>query len=290
MKNPDLSIITVNWKVADLVRRMLRSIADETKGISYEIFVVDNASGDAMNEVVEEFKKDNPDTNLRFIANDRNLGFAAANNLGIREARGRYVVLLNPDTELREDALTTMVKWLDEHPDVGIAGPKLLNPDGSVQASVRAFPMISDQVLVLLKLHHAMRNLSTLRRYFATDFDYGKTQDADQLMGAALFIRRDVFAKIGLLDEAYFIWFEEVDFCFRAKQAGERVMYVSSARIVHYGGESFSKALTLMKQKYFNASMRTYFRKYHRSRARALEIPLFLGLCLAFLISFIKRK
>lgn len=290
MKAPDVSIITVNWKVADLTARMLRSVAQHTKDVSYEIFVVDNASDDAIRETVAGFREAYPDIPVRFIGNERNLGFAAANNLAISQSSGRYVLLLNPDTSVKDDAISKMVGWLDAHSDIGVAGPRLLNADGTVQPSVRAFPRVLDQTLILLKLHHLARNLSPLQTYFADDVDYTKTQDVDQVMGAAFFVRREVFTKIGLLDEAYFIWFEEVDFCRRAKEAGFRVVYAPVADIVHHGGQSFAKAFTMTKQKYFNESMWTYFRKHEGARAWLLAAPLAVGLGLAGLVSLMRRK
>jgi hypothetical protein len=289
-ESAQISIIIVNWKVSDLVGALLYSIAKETKGITYEIFVVDNDSDDDIREVVVGFLEGHPGVKTHFIGNDRNLGFAAANNLAISQASGRYVVLLNPDTELKDDALSKMVAWMDAHPDVGLAGPKLLNADGTLQPSVRALPRLLDQTLILLKAHRYARNLPPLKRYFEDAFDYGKTQDVEQLMGAALFVRKDVFTKIGLLDEAFFIWFEEVDFCRRAQTAGFRVVYVSDIAIVHHGGESFSKSFTMTKQKYFNDSMMAYFRKHHRARAWALAVPLAVGLGLAAVVSIFRRK
>lgn len=290
MKPVDLTIITVNWKVAELVAQLLYSVAKHTKGITYEIFVVDNDSGDAIRQTVSDFREGYPHVNVHFIGNTKNLGFAAANNIAISSASGRYVVLLNPDTRLKDDALSKMVTWLDAHPDIGIAGPKLLNADGTVQPSVRAFPKIIDQTLILLKLHHFVKNLGPLRRYFAADFDYEKTQDVDQLMGAAFFVRKEVFTRIGVLDEAFFIWFEEVDFCRRAKTAGFRVVYTPIAEVIHLGGESFAKAFTTVKQEYFNTSMKTYFKKHHPHRAWLLAIPLGLGLFFAWMISLLRKK
>lgn len=290
MKLVDLSIITVNWKVAELVGQLLDSIAEHTQSISYEIFVVDNDSGDGIGETISRFRKKYPQISIQFIENKQNLGFAAANNIAIASASGRYTVLLNPDTALKDDALSSMVHWLDAHEDVGIAGPKLLNSDGTIQPSVRAFPQVMDQALILLKMHHFVKNAPALQRYFAADFNYKKTQDVDQVMGAAFFIRKEVFSTIGVLDDAFFIWFEEVDFCRRAKSAGYRIAYVATSEIVHHGGESFAKTFTVLKQKYFNASMKTYFKKHHPQRAWVLVLPLVIGLFLAKVISLARKK
>lgn len=287
----DLSIVTLNWKVAPLVAELLESVARETKGISYEILVADNGSKDGVEGVVEAFRRKHPHVALTFLAHPRNLGFAAGNNPAIRLAKGRYVVLLNPDTRVRHGALQKMVAWLDAHPEVGVAGPKLLNPDGSVQASVRRDPGTLDQAMILLKLHRLARGAPPLRRYFADDFRYNEEAEVEQVMGAAFFVRREVFEKIGLLDERFFIWFEEVDFCKRARQAGWKVAYVPSAEVVHHGGASFAQAMTLAKQKLFSRSMRAYFRKHRGGLAAALlALPALIGLGAAAMYSLWKSS
>ncbi len=280
MAIPDLSVVIVNWKVRGLVAALLESIELETSGIVYEIFVVDNASGDGIENVVAAFRRKHPRADLTFIQNGDNLGFAAANNIAIRLSKGRVVVLLNPDTEVKDGALQKMVAWMDAHPDAGIAGPRLLNADGTTQPSVRRFPMLLDQILILLKIHHLLPSLPPFKHYFAADFDYEKEQDVDQVMGAAFFVRREVFDRIGLFDERFFIWFEEVDFCKRA--AAFLVSYVPSVRILHRGGQSFAQAMTLTKQLYFSASMRTYFKKHRGDWTPViLALPALAGLLAA---------
>lgn len=285
MNKTDLSVIIVNWKVAPLVSELLHSIAEFTDGIAYEIFVVDNASGDGIKDVVADFRRVRPGVRLVFIENEKNLGFAAANNLAISQASGRHVALLNPDTRLKDDALRRMVRWMDEHPDAGVAGPKLLNPDGTVQPSVRRFPGLADQALILLKLHRLAAGASPLKRYLHAGFDYEREADVDQVMGAAFFVRSEVFRTVGLLDEGFFIWFEEVDLCKRAKEAGWRVVYTPAAEIVHHGGASFAKEMTMAKQRYFNESLERYFRKHRGAfAALVLAIPLAAGLGLAAIL------
>lgn len=283
-----LTIVTVNWKVANLVDELLGSIQANRDGLSIEVFVVDNDSSDKIEEVVAAFRA-RSDIPVTLIKNDKNLGFAAANNQAIRRSSGRIVALLNPDARVMKGALKRMVEWMDAHPEAGVAGPKLLNADGTRQPSVRRFPGLLDQALILLKVHHAWPSAPPFKKYLAADLDPSKERDVDQLMGAALFVRREVFEDIGLLDEAFFIWFEEVDFSKRAKAAGWRVVYVPSVSIIHHGGASFAKAMTFKKQRYFSASMRTYFKKHRGAWTFVvLALPMLIGLWAAAALSLWK--
>lgn len=254
----DLSIIIVNWNVKDLLKKCLESIYRETKGASFEIFVVDNASTDGSVEMVKQnFSQ------VKLTVNNKNLGFATANNQAIKISRGKYVLLLNPDTELIEDAFSIMIRRMDKHEEIGVLGPELLNSDRSLQPSVRRFPTLLSQSLILLKMHRLLPNLKTFRKYFARDFDYSREQNVDQVMGACFMIRREALEKVGGLDENFYIWFEEVDYCKRIKDAGFSVVYTPKTKLIHLGGESFVKQLSLDKQKMFNKSSRYYFRKHH---------------------------
>jgi len=254
----DISIIIVNWNVRDLLEKCLTSIFKQTQGISFEVFVIDNDSTDKSVEMVKEkFPQ------VKLIANRENRGFAAANNQGIKKARGEFVLLLNPDTEILDNALAKMVNFMRENKNVGVAGCKLLNSDKTLQPSVRRFPTLFSQVLILFKIHHFLPNLKTFRQYFAKDFDYSKTQEADQVMGAFFMIREEIFDQIGYLDENYFIWFEEVDFCKRVKNAGWKVIYTPGAKVVHHCSQSFKQVLSLKKQRIFNKSLSYYFKKHY---------------------------
>ncbi len=276
----DVSIVIVNWKVKDLLRRCLASVYLETKGVSFEVYVVDNASGDGSVEMVlREF----PDANV--IANNRNMGFAAANNAAIMQAQGDFILLLNPDTELKDDAVAAMVGCMRRHPQAGILGPRLAGADGKLQPSVRRFPTLASQKLIMLKLHHVLRRFGPLRRYFADDFDYGKEAAVDQVMGAAFMVRKSLVREIGGLDERFFIWFEDVDYCKRAKDAGFQVWYAPVATVVHHGGESFGQAFGPTKQRYFNDSLRKYFAKHHGPLAAAVIVILDpISMALAWLV------
>lgn len=264
----DLSIIIVSWNVRDLLKKCLSSIYKHTRGITFEIFVIDNGSTDNSALMIKEkFPK------VKLAINQENKGFAAANNQCIKKAVGDYILLLNPDTELKEDSMTPMVEFMKQNDACGIAGCHLLNSDGSDQTSVRRFPGFLDQALILLKLHRILPNLTPLRRYLCADFDYSREQKVDQIMGAFFMIKREVIDKIGLLDEKFFIWFEEVDYCLRAQKAGWQVVYAPVTSVIHHFGQSFKQMMTVDKQKIWNKSLRYYFLK-HRGFAKYVLIIL----------------
>lgn len=284
----DLSIVILNWKVKDLLRECLASVYRHTKGVSFEVIVVDNDSRDGSAEMVAtEFPA------AMLIVNNRNVGFAAGNNPGIGAAQGEFIVLLNPDTVLEEDALSAMVADMRAHPKAGIEGPRLLGADGKLQPSVRGLPGLADQAMIMLKLHHALRGAGPLRRYFADDHDYGAAGAVEQVMGAAFMMRRAALEQVGILDERFFIWFEEVDLCARMRDAGWEVRYFPGATVIHRGGESFGKVFGPKKQRYFNASLRAYMRK-HRGVSAWLAVsllhPLSMGLAWLAAGTGMKRK
>jgi len=252
----DLSIVIVSWNVCDLLRQCLRSIFANLQACEIEVIVVDNASGD---DSVEMVRTEFPDVHI--IANARNRGFPAANNQGITIAQGRYVFLLNPDTEVVDDALATMIAFADEHVDVAVIGPQLLNPDGSVQSSRRRLPTLATAVFESTWLTpYAPR--SVLRRYRMLDTPDEMTQDADWVDGAALMARRRAIEQIGPMDEGFFMYSEELDWCRRFGEGGWRVVYLPAARIVHHRGKS-SEQVAAASHIHFQTSKVRYFSKYH---------------------------
>lgn len=252
----DLSVIIVNWNVRDLLRRCLQSVFANPPTCRREIIVVDNGSSDGSAEMVRtEFPQ------VRLIANPDNRGFTAANNQGMAMARGRYVLLLNPDTEVVGAALMTMTAFADAHPDVGIVGPQLLNPDGSVQSSRRRFPTLATALFESTWLQpYAPRRL--LEHYYVLDRPDDRVQDVDWVTGAALMARREAVEQVGPLDEGFFMYSEELDWCRRFREAGWRVAYLPTARIVHYIGKSSEQVLPA-RHIHFQTSKVRYFRKYY---------------------------
>ena len=264
----ELSIVIVSWNVRDLLRQCLRSISSLSSSLSSEIIVVDNGSADGSVEMVQaEFPS------VRVITNVDNRGFPTAINQGIGVAQGRYIFLLNPDTEVVDDALGTMVTFADVHSDVGIIGPQLLDPDGSVQSSRRRFPTLATAFFESTWLtHYAPRSL--LRHYQMLDTPDNATQDVDWVDGAAFMARRKAVEQVGLMDEGFFMYSEELDWCRRFRETGWRVVYLPAARIVHHRGKS-SEQVVAASHIHFQTSKVRYFRKYH-GRTVAEMLRLFL--------------
>jgi GT2 family glycosyltransferase len=274
----DLSIIIVSWNVCDLLRRCLNSLPQGAHSpqngaspalaprLQTEIIVVDNGSTDGSPRMVRtEF----PD--VRLIANEANRGFSAANNQGLALSQGRYRLLLNPDTEVVGDALATMVRHMDQHPQVGVLGPQLRYPDGSLQSSRRRFPTLATALVESTIIQERWTDNRVLRRYYVADTSDHAVQPVDWLVGACLLIRRQVYEQIGGLDEGFFMYSEELDWCRRIKAAGWEVVYLPTAAVVHHEGKS-SEQVVPARHIHFQSSKVRYFHKHHGSfQAEALR-------------------
>ncbi len=263
--SPDLSIIIVNWNVRDLLRDCLRSIDVGRGALSVEVIVVDSASADdSVAMVRNEFPW------VRLIPCDENVGFPRGNNIGLAEASGMHLLLLNPDTVILEDALPKMVAYLQAHSDVGALGPQLLNPDGSIQSSRRRFPTAATGFLESTWLEGLAPGV--LRRYYALDLPDDATADVDWLTGACIMVPRAIYEEIGGLDEGYYMYSEELDWCRRIKATGRRVVYFPAAQVTHHVGKSSEQAVTARHINFQRAKLR-YFRKYHgRVLAGAMRV------------------
>ncbi|UCC63352.1 MAG: glycosyltransferase family 2 protein [Anaerolineae bacterium] len=264
---PDLSIVIVNWNVRDLLRSCLTSIHGSDgahDALTIETIVVDNASTDGSAKMVSQTF---PQVTL--IANADNRGFTGGNNQVITISQGRYVLLLNPDTEVLGDALARMVAYMDAHPETGALGPMLLNPDGSVQSSRRRFPTPATAFIESTALQNWFPHHRLLRDYYVLDKPDDVIGEVDWVDGACLLARREALEQVGLLDDGYFMYSEELDWCRRAKAAGWEVIYYPPARVVHYRGQSSEqvKAFQLVR---FNRSKIRYFHKYHGAFLAAL--------------------
>jgi len=267
----DLSIVIVSWNVRELLRACLQAVDAGRSGLDLELIVVDGASADGSAEMV---RREFPWVTL--LALDANVGFPRGNNLGIIQARGRHVLLLNPDTVVVGAALPTMVAYLDAHPGVGGLGAQLLNPDGSVQSSRRRFPTLGVALFESTWLQ-TLAPPGLLRRYYALDLPDDATADVDWVMGACLMVPRRVIDAVGMLDEGYFMYSEELDWCRRIKDAGYRVVYFPQAQVIHHVGKSSEQAVTARHINFQRAKLR-YFRKFHgRGQTAVLRIFLLLN-------------
>jgi len=253
-KKIDLSIIIVSWNVKDLLREALKSLFGNEQNLEFEVIVIDNASNDGSAVMVE---KEFPQVKLK--ANEKNRGFAKACNQGADLAMGEYLLFLNDDTVVFQETLKKCVDYFKSHEEVGVLGCSIKNADGTQQESVRSFPSLYNQLVILLKLHNFFPQL--INKYIMRDFDYSKTCEVDQVMGAFFLTKKDIFNKQKGFDENYFIWYEEVDFCYQIKKSGLKVVYYSEAKIIHHGGASFKQLRALPEQMLLNRSMKYFFKK-----------------------------
>lgn len=297
MKAFDVSIIMVNWKVADLVLQNVKSLFAFTQDASIEVIVVDNNSADALEEKLRETFADKlASGDLVFIQSGANLGFAKGNNLGARAAHGDFLLFMNPDMEVLDDSISKVWNYYKslEKKKRGALGAKLQFPDRTVQPTVKRHPGFFDQSLVLLKLHHFLYKHWPLKKYFALDFDYEKSQAVEQLMGAFIFIDKDLFWQIGGWPEAYWIWWEDVDLCKSIEKLGRQNYYYTETNILHYEGKSFAQELSMRKQWWFTKSMMTYFARqlawYNYWQLLLLGILLPFSFLFTFCIQLLKMK
>ena len=257
----DLTVILVNWNTAavtcDCLRSVARNLADES--IEVETIVVDNGStDDSTARIHAEFPW------ARLIENQQNVGFARANNQAIEASHGRHVLLLNSDTVVQDGALAALVRHLDAHPGVGAVGARLLNPDGSLQPSCSRFPTLGRE---LWRLFHLER-LYMRSAYAMQGWDPATPRPVDVVSGACLMVRRPVLQQVGLLDEGYFMYSEEVDLCRRIWNAGWEIHWTPSARVVHFGGQSSQQMAEAMFLQLYRSKV-LYFRRHHGPAAAA---------------------
>lgn len=258
VSNLDLAVVIVSWNVREQLSDCLRSIFNLP--ISEQpalVIVVDNCSTDDTKQLVKDSYPQ-----VKLIANESNRGFATACNQGIREAGKTDVLLLNPDTQVNAGEILELQNAVQRHPQGAIFGPMLMNPNGSRQLSIRRLPTFGALMANFLKLHYWRPKSKVLRYYYAQDLDPLEEQKVEQVMGAAFLVRRNAFEQIGLFDERFFIWFEEVDFCARVRSANLEVWYIPSAKIIHYGAESFKRAPSIKKQKWWLQSALRYAHKH----------------------------
>jgi GT2 family glycosyltransferase len=252
MSDPTTSIVIVNYNGLRVIVPCLDSLHQHLPISDVEIIVVDNASSDGSRDrITQQFPA------VKLIQLNKNRGFGAANNVGVQAARGEFLWLLNSDTLLTTNVLPVLQAKLIDHPDVGIVGPKLLNPDGSFQLSVAYEIGLWGEfkTLQLVKRYRVADNRPALSQRYSVD------QYVDIVVGAAMFMRRSLFATIGGFDETFFMYFEESDVCQRVRELGYKILYTPEASLIHIGGYSIAQAAGAMAQAY-RRSQRYYYHKH----------------------------
>ncbi len=264
----DLSIAIVNWNTKELLKACLESVFKQTRGLDYEVWVVDNGSSDGSAEMI---KKEFP--HVRLIENMTNLGFTKANNQILRQSSGECVLLLNSDTQIIGNAIKELFDFMEAHPEAGAGGCQLLNRDGSLQSSCGRFPKLMSVFfggeIVNGLFKKVFRNRTFFAEYGLNEEDHHYFQEVDFVKGCCIILRKSAVEKAGLFDENLFMYFEEMDLCYRIKQKGYKVLYSPQPKVLHIGGQSsrlFSETV------FRNLNSQEYLFRKHYGNAHAFVL------------------
>jgi len=254
----DLTVIIVSYNTRELLLRCIESLYHGGGHLTLELFVIDNASRDGSAEAVARSY-----SQVHLIRNDENRGFARAVNQGLQASSGRNCLLLNPDAVAGRETLEAMADYLDAHPEAGAIGPQLLHEDGRLQNSIASFPTLATELL----------NKSLLRRLFPKRYPgknrkYSGPVEVESLIGACMMVKRQVIDTVGLLDEGYFFFLEETDWCLRMRKAGWKIFFLPDLKVLHLQGKSASQKLTAARIEYYRSRYRFY--TLHRGRVTAM--------------------
>jgi GT2 family glycosyltransferase len=285
-----VSICIVTYKVRDMLRDCLNSLAASTR-LDYEVIVVDNGSQDG---VIEMLQSEFP--TIELIENGQNLGFTRPINQAMRTSRGKYLVLLNPDTLILPEALDTLVAFMQDHPDVGICGPKVLNRDGTLQKPCRRGESRPWAVFTYFSgLSRLFPKSKLFGEYLMSYMDEDETHPVAGVSGSCMLVRRETVNQIGYMDERYFAYQEDADYCYRARQAGWQIVYLPQARIIHFGGMGGSRVQPYRSIYQWH---RSYFLFYRKNFAKdyfflfngLYYAAMFFKLVASLLVNFLRQE
>ncbi len=280
----DLSIIIVNYNVKEFIQNLLHSVFKAGCNLKYEIIIIDNASDDGSADFIKE-----KFPNVNLISNKQNIGFGKANNIGLAAAKGKYILLINPDTLIREDTLEKMISFFESSPDAGLAGCKILNPDGSLQlACRRSFPGPWTSFCKVTGLSSLFPHSRLFARYNLTYLDENRTYEVDAISGSFMMMKKEVYEKIGGFDEQFFMYGEDLDLCYRIQKAGWKVYYTPGTQIIHYKGESTRRS-SLDETKIFYEAMNLFVKK-HLSSSILVETILKTAIGFRKFFAFMARR
>jgi GT2 family glycosyltransferase len=267
----DVSIIIVNWNTKDLLLSCIRSLKNRTRNLDYEIIVVDNASADGSQEAM---KLNFPDVTL--IQNKENLGFGKANNIGIQASSGRYLCLVNSDVEIKEGCIDHLINFMEQHPEAGMAGPKIYYPDGRIQISCKQFPSLWNYFCEAMGIHNIFPNFKIFSAVEMNYFNHNELRRVDVLMGAFWAIRREALEDVGLLDERFFFYSEDTDWCRRFRKNGWEIFFYPESEIIHYHGGSSSGPSSKYLIQLRRAKLQYWMKHHSRLKSNCARIILIL--------------
>jgi hypothetical protein len=269
----DVSIIIVAWNVRQLLHNCLKSVYEQTNEISFEVIYVDNASQDGSTQMVaEEFPQ------VRIIQNNQNKGFIRANNQGIEIAGGRYVLLLNSDTVVLDNAIAKTVKFADEHPKAAVVGCRVLNPDRTLQRNCLMYPSLLNMLLAATYLYKIFPQSRFFGREEMTWWDYNDVREVETICGCFSLVRNEAIKQAGLMDERYFVYGDDPDWCYRFKKNGWKIVFTPSAQIIHYGGQNTKQMARKFKLQLYGSNL--IFMKKHKSKLAFLVARFLIALFL----------
>lgn len=292
-----LSIIIINYNSKDVLQNCLQSLTTIKIDTDYEIFGIDNASSEFIKDLESSFPQ------VNFLYNKKNIGFAAANNIGIKKANGKYILLLNPDTIVNQNSFQPMIDYLKKHDDVGVVGCKIFNVDGEIERSTHSFPSLLKEFVhanefikrLLGYESNILNRVKTLLRLKSLEsyWDHNSTKEVDHVTGACMMIKKEVIEKVGLLDEAFFLYNEEVEWSMRIKKAGYKIVFYPESNITHLFGHSTKQKVQqqtlniLLLERYRGMF---YFFQKHYSRVHLILLRLIVieGFFFRFCSKFFK--
>lgn len=262
----DLSIVILNYFNKDLIRELLKNLSSLSLSLKYEILVIDNASYDGIADIVKT------DDRVRFIQNNINAGFAAGNNLGIKQAKGKYIMICNPDLAFFSSAIEILYQYMEANAGVALAGPRLINPDHSLQYSATIFPDWKLPFFRRTFLAKTDRGEAWLKKYFMMEADHYKNFYVPALFGACLMVRANALFKVGLLDEKYFMYMEDLDWSRRFWENGFKVAYVGEAEVIHLHKRDSAQnnILTVLRKKTARAHIVSFLKYLWKFKGKKL--------------------
>lgn len=279
----DLSVIIVSYNTKDLLKQTIRSVIETTSKITYEIIVSDNDSTDGSIAMVKDkFPQ------VLLIENKANLGFSKGNNIAIKQAKGRYILLLNSDTVVQGDCLEQSVAYMDKHKDIGVLGCKIVLPSGELDhACKRGFPTPEASLYYMLGLDKRFPDKLKYGAYRATYLGEDELGEVDALMGAFMMLPSEVIDQVGMLDETFFMYGEDLDWCYRIKEAGYKVVYYPKGQIIHYKGASSKKKRGKTIYEFHRAMILFYNKHYRKKYNPIITLLVYMGVGIRMILTYI---